>query len=295
MSTDQRRKAWAVRSACTIAAALLCTVSAGTAAASSGSAGSPIPGLPALPAILGLPGLAQPPNFAPPQINPGNGESVGVAQPVIVTFKAPVADHARAESNIHITSSPVVTGHFYWFGDKQVRWRPDQFWPANTDVTVQAGGSTSKYRIGDAFVATADDHTHLITVTRNGQVVRVMKTSMGEPGHDTPNGTYIVGDKHASMIMDSATYGVPSTAPGGYRLEVHYATRIANNGIFVHAAPWSVAEQGYSDVSHGCLNVSDADAEWYFDNVEKGDAVIVANTHGGTLDGHDGLGDWNLP
>ncbi|WP_454194342.1 L,D-transpeptidase [Nocardia sp. Marseille-Q1738] len=232
-------------------------------------------------------------NFAPPSINIADGEVVGVAQPIIITFKEPVTDHATAEKAIKITSSRPAPGHFYWRGDKQVRWRPDEFWPDNTDVQVQAGGTTSSFRIGDAFVATADDDTHTITITRNGEVVKEMPTSMGKPKHETPNGTYIVGEQQRKMIMDSSTYGVPITDPEGYKLEVEYATRISNSGIFVHAAPWSVAQQGVSNASHGCLNVSTEDGKWFFENARRGDPVIVQNTKGGTLSASDGLGDWN--
>lgn len=240
-----------------------------------------------------MPSQPTPPNFAPPAVNPAAGETVGVAQPVIINFKDPVTDHATAERAIRITSSTVVPGHFYWFGNKQVRWRPEQFWPANSDVTVQAGATNSTFRVGDAFVTTADDKTHQITVTRNGDVVRTMPVSMGKRKHETPNGTYIVGEKKRNMVMDSETYGVKHSDPEGYKLDVEYATRIAYNGIFIHAAPWSVAQQGRTDVSHGCLNVSTDNARWYFDNARKGDPVIVKNSAGGTLSPRDGLGDWN--
>ncbi|MFI1915768.1 Ig-like domain-containing protein [Nocardia sp. NPDC020380] len=233
-----------------------------------------------------------PANFAAPNITPGDGDTVGVAMPVIINFKDPVSDHATAEKAIRITSTNKVDGHFYWLSDKQVRWRPEQFWPAGTDVTVSAGGTDVAYHIGDALVATADDATETITVTRNGDVVKTMPTSMGKAGHETPNGTYIISEMNRKMIMDSATYGVPSTAAEGYRLEVEYASRMANNGIFLHAAPWSVAQQGVSDTSHGCLNVSTENAKWYFENAKKGDPVIVKNTNGGTFTG-DGWSDWN--
>ncbi|MBF6178707.1 L,D-transpeptidase catalytic domain [Nocardia otitidiscaviarum] len=234
-----------------------------------------------------------PANFAAPNISPGDGEVVGVAQPIIINFKEPVTDHETAEKAIRITSTNKVSGHFYWFGDKQVRWRPESFWPAGSQITVEAGGTHVAYEIGDEFIATADDSTHEITVTRNGEVVRVMPTSMGKPGHETPNGTYITSERNRKMIMDSSTYGVPVTDPEGYKLEVEYAVRMSNSGIFVHSAPWSVAQQGVSNASHGCLNVSPADAQWFFENVKKGDPVVVVNTNGGTLNPGDGYGDWN--
>src|SRR5690606_4376244 len=232
-------------------------------------------------------------NFAPPNINIADGEVVGVAQPIIITFKEPIEDRAAAERAIKVTSSNEAPGHFYWWSDRQVRWKPFEFWPANTDVFVEAGGTTSAFRTGDAQITTADDATKTITVTRNGEVVKTMPTSLGKPGYETPNGTYIVGERFREMVMDSSTYGVPIDAPEGYKLDVEYATRISNSGIFVHAAPWSVAQQGVSNASHGCLNVSTEDARWFFENIQKGDPVIVQNTAGGTLNARDGLGDWN--
>ncbi|WP_067677578.1 L,D-transpeptidase [Nocardia miyunensis] len=231
-------------------------------------------------------------NFASPSLSPGDGDVVGVAEPIFVNFKAPVTDHAAAEKAIRITSSTPVKGHFYWYGNKQVRWRPENFWPAHDSITVQAGGTSVAYKTGDEVITTADDATHQITITKNGKVIKTMATSMGKKGHETPNGTYYVGEKNRKMIMDSATFGVPSTSPEGYKLEVEYATRLAGNGIFLHAAPWSVAQQGNSDASHGCLNVSTADAAWFFDNAQKGDPVVVKNSTGAASHS-DGMGDWN--
>ncbi|MFE6863481.1 Ig-like domain-containing protein [Nocardia sp. NPDC057668] len=251
----------------------------------------PVPG--DLPTAPGASSPLPPADFTAPNISPGDGEVVGVAQPIIINFKEPVGDRAAAEKAIRITSTNKVDGHFYWRSDSQVRWRPENFWPAGSKVTVKAGGTETAYEIGDEFIATADDATHQIVVTRNGEVVRTMPTSMGKKGHETPNGTYIVSEKNRKMIMDSSTYGVPITAPEGYKLEVEYATRMSNSGIFVHAAPWSVAQQGVSNASHGCLNVSTEDAKWFQENVKKGDPVLVQNTAGGTLSTSDGWGDWN--
>ncbi|WP_378735218.1 L,D-transpeptidase [Nocardia brasiliensis] len=253
----------------------------------------PIPGLGSGSAGSATEPQPQQPNFAPPSINIADGEVVGVAQPIIINFKDPVTDQATAEKFIKITSSKPAPGHFYWRGDKQVRWRPNEFWPDNTDVQVQAGETRSAFKIGDALVSTADDNTHTITITRNGEEVKTMPTSMGKPKHETPNGTYIVGEQLRKMIMDSSTYGVPVTDPEGYKLEVEYATRISNSGIFVHAAPWSVGQQGKSNASHGCLNVSTENAKWFMENTRRGDPVIIVNTKGGTLSASDGLGDWN--
>ena len=43
------------------------------------------------------------------------------------------------------------------------------------------------------------------------------------------------------------------------------------------------------------MNVSVENAAWVFNNMKRGDIVEVKNTQGETLNGVDGLGDWNIP
>ena len=117
---------------------------------------------------------------------------------------------------------------------------------------------------------------------------------MGMPGHETPVGTYTIGDQYDTLMMDSTTYGLALDA-GGYQTDVSYATQMSYSGIYLHAAPWSVWAQGNTDTSHGCLNLSMEDAQWVYDTFKRGDIVTVKNTGGETLNGSDGLGDWNIP
>lgn len=64
-------------------------------------------------------------------------------------------------------------------------------------------------------------------------------------------------------------------APDGYRLTVDYAVRITGRGLYVHSAPWATQAMGMENISHGCISLSPADAEWYFNTVNVGDPVIV--------------------
>jgi len=233
------------------------------------------------------------PPFRPPLFNPTNGAAVGVAKPIIINFAVPIANRSMAEQAIHISSNPPVPGKFYWLTDSQVRWRPLNFWPAGTVVHMDAGGAQSNFRVGDALVATADNATHQMTVTRNGTVVKTIPMSMGMPGHDTPNGTYYVLEKFPDVLMDSATYGVPNTSPQGYKVHVQLAVRFDNSGNFVHSAPWSVADQGKRNVSHGCINISPDNAKWFYDNFGSGDAIVVKNSVG-TYNKPDGADDWQI-
>nr|WP_082981670.1 L,D-transpeptidase [Mycolicibacterium mucogenicum] len=229
--------------------------------------------------------------FDAPSFDPPSGATVGVAKPIVTTFAAPITDRAAAQAAVHISSIPPVPGHFYWTSSTQLRWRPEQFWPAHTTVNVDAGGTKSRFTVGDAFVSTADNATHQLTITRNGAVVNTFPMSMGKAGDETPNGTYYASEKWPMIVMDSSTYGVPITSREGYRLKVYDAVRISNSGIFVHAAPWSLSDQGKRNVSHGCINISPADAKWFIDDVQRGDPVVVKNSVG-TYNQNDGTDDW---
>ncbi|MDZ4236163.1 MAG: L,D-transpeptidase, partial [Dietzia sp.] len=149
-------------------------------------------------------------------------------------------------------------------------------------------------RTGESLVATIDDKPHQMQIHRNGKLEKTFPVSLGKKGFDTKNGTYYVLEKFADMVMDSSTYGVPVDSAEGYKLKVQDAVRIDNSGIFVHSAPWSVASQGNSNVSHGCINLSPANAQWFFDNFGSGDPVVIKNTGGGLYNQPDGASDWQI-
>ncbi len=234
------------------------------------------------------------PPFGPPSIVPKNGSTVGVGQPIIINFPGRVDDAGAAIDAVHVMSTPPVPGKFYWMTPTQLRWRPLSFWPAHTAVTVDAGGTVSSFQTGDTLIATADDATHQLTVTRNGTVEKTIPMSMGmtSGNHQTPNGTYYVQEKMPSVVMDSSTYGVPVNSTYGYKVTVELAVRFDNVGDFVHSAPWSVDDQGKRDVSHGCINISPSNARWFFDNFGPGDPIIVKNSSGGDYKKNDGSADW---
>ncbi|HET9874900.1 MAG TPA: L,D-transpeptidase [Mycobacterium sp.] len=262
----------------------------------------PPPGAPAPPPGVTSTGAAagqnpQPftgtPPFRPPTFNPLNGSMVGVGKPIMINFPGPVEDAGLAEQAVHISSVPPVPGKFYWMTPTQLRWRPLSFWPAHTTVHIDAGGTTSDFRTGDSLVATADDATHQMTVTRNGTLEKTIPMSMGMTagGHQTPNGTYYVLEKFPSVVMDSSTYGVPISSAYGYKVTVTDAVRFDNSGNFVHSAPWSVGDQGKRDVTHGCINISPANARWFYDNFGSGDPIVVKNSVG-SYTKNDGANDW---
>lgn len=250
-----------------------------------------------------------PQNLTMPYVLPNNGEVVGVGQPIAIRFDENISDRVAAQRAITVKTTPPVEGAFYWLNNREVRWRPAEYWKPGTTVDVQVNtygvelgdglygqdNVETHFKIGDEVIAVADDNTKTLTVRRNGEVVKTMPISMGKNSTPTNNGVYIIGDRYEHLVMDSSTYGVPVNSPNGYRTEVDYATQMSYSGIYVHGAPWSVGSQGYSNVSHGCLNVSTANARWFYENTKRGDIVEVRNTVGSLLPGTDGLGDWNIP
>ena len=219
---------------------------------------------------------------------------VGVGQPVAIRFDENIPNRVAAQRAIKITTNPPVEGAFYWLNNRELRWRPEDYWGPGTpvDVSVNIYGVDmgdglfgqedvkTHFTIGDEVIATADDDTKTLTVRRNGEVVKAMPTSMGKNSTPTNNGIYIVGDRFTHIIMDSSTYGVPVNSPNGYRTEVDWATQISYSGIFVHSAPWSVGSTRQHQHSHGCLNVSPSNAMWFYNNTKRGDIVEIVNTVG---------------
>lgn len=255
------------------------------------------------------------PSFFPP---PGKPATVGVGQPIAVIFDKPPADRETAERALKVTATPATEGGWYWWDDRTLHWRPKSYWKAGTKVTVDAKiygvdlgdgmyGETDRslnLTIGPAKIATIDDKTHKMIVTVNGKTVKTFPVSMGRPGavtvkgkkisFKTPSGTYVAQEKYKVKRMNSGSYGLPSNASLGYDEKIPLAVRISNSGIFVHSAPWSVADQGRRNVSHGCVNLSPAAGRWFYDNFSYGDVVTIKNT-GTRLEPTDGFGDWNIP
>jgi lipoprotein-anchoring transpeptidase ErfK/SrfK len=247
----------------------------------------------ARPAGVSMAAANQSSKFTIASVLPRPGEVVGVAHPVVVTFSAPVANRRAAERAIQIKSAAGMTGKFEWLDDAVVQWVPDRFWPAHSTVALSVGPLATDFKTGPAVLGVADISDHTFTVSVDGVGAAplpprpaphhrphwgeegVMLASMGRPEFPTPAGVYTVLSKDRSMVMDSSSVGVPLTDPAGYRVPVDYAVRISHRGLFVHSAPWAVNSLGFENVSHGCISLSPADAEWYFNTVNVGDPVIV--------------------
>jgi lipoprotein-anchoring transpeptidase ErfK/SrfK len=256
------------------------------------------------------------PSFFPP---PGKPATVGVGQPIAVIFDKAPADRKAAEKALKVTTTPQTEGGWFWWDDRTLHYRPHNYWKPGTKVKIDANiygvdlgegmyGETDRslsLTIGPAKVATVDDKTHRMVVTVNGKQVKTFPVSMGRGGNVkgekgknislvTPSGTYVAQEKYKVKRMTSSSYGLPSDASLGYDEKIPLAVRISNSGIFVHSAPWSVADQGRRNVSHGCINLSPSAGLWFYQNFGYGDIVTIKGT-GKSLEPTDGFGDWNIP
>lgn len=240
-------------------------------------------------------------------IGPLDGQTVGVGMPVALYLSAPVQDRAAFESRLNVTATPAVAGAWHWFSDSELHYRPQAYWPPKTKVSVSADLAafddgdgvwavtprSMSFTIGESHISTVDAGTHQMTVTSGGAVVRTVDVSTGRDQYPTDSGIHVVSEKQAKVLMDSATVGIPRSSPDGYYETVNWDVRISNSGEFVHAAPWSVADQGRNNVSHGCVNLSPDDGQWFYDFSRPGDVVKVVGTPK-QLSPTNGLGDWNV-
>jgi len=245
------------------------------------------------------------------EFGPEAGE-YGVGQPVVAKLDQPVKDPAQravVERGLKVDSTPFAQGGWHWVDDKELHYRPKEYWPAHATVRAHSnldgikisdrlwGGPVKELKLttGDRVVAVTDASTHSMTVSRNGQEIKQIPVTTGKPGFDTRNGVKVVLGKEYYVRMRGTTVGIAEGSADSYDLPVYYATRVTWSGEYVHAAPWSVGSQGYANVSHGCTGMSTANAEWFFDNIRQGDVVQVVNSNGDTMETFgNGFGDWNL-
>ncbi len=251
-----------------------------------------------------------PETLSTPSIGPLDGQTVGVGMPIRVFFDDPVADKAAVERHLLVTSSTPTDGVWSWLNDAEVHFRPSTYWPENIEVTLDADlygvnfgegvwgekNRTVSFSIGERHVSIADAAAHTLDVYDGDQLVQSFPMSAGGPEFPSRNGPHVVTELNRERVMDSSTYGVPVDSPNGYRTHVEFAVRLNNNGEFVHAAPWSVAQQGNANVSHGCINLSTDRAAWFFNFSQPGDVVEITNSIGPTLSAADGdIYDWAIP
>lgn len=250
--------------------------------------------------------MAQPNNQVRVSSFLGDGNVVGVAMPLILRFDRNVPEDHRADvqRRLSVQTEPAQEGVWYWVSPTEVQFRPREFWQAGTKLfyKAQTGGLpmgdgwygrndlTIDAEVGSALVMTVDNATKKMTVTKDGQTIKEIPVSLGKPKTPSSSGTMIVMEKLKETVFDTFEELGPEE---GYRTDIEYAQRLTWGGEFIHAAPWSVADQGVRNVSHGCVNMSMANAEWLFNQTKLGDPVTVKGTEVQLANGN-GWTVWNL-
>jgi lipoprotein-anchoring transpeptidase ErfK/SrfK len=238
------------------------------------------------------------------QIYEGYDQTYGVGMPIMLLFSQPITNRAAVERSLEVTTSKPIIGAWYWDGNEKLYFRPRDYWPANTTVSFDghlngvegapgvygAADLTQTFDIGQSLIAVASTTTHYTHIYLNGHLEYTWPISTGRPSLPTPDGTYLSVQKNNPVRMIGG--GAPGSA-GYYNELVYWAVRFTFSGDYYHTAPWSVVDQGTTNVSHGCVNLPPEDAEIYYNMSVPGDPITITNsTAAGQWD--DGWTPWFL-
>jgi lipoprotein-anchoring transpeptidase ErfK/SrfK len=221
-------------------------------------------------------------------LNVGDGKTYGVGMPIGITFDRDVVDKANVQKALTVTTSVPTEGAWAWLDDRTVHWRPKAYWAPNTQVTLTAklyGTSfgagkygaedrTANFTIGRSQIVQGNTQTHRLVVIRDGVQIADYPASYGlesDPGRVTNSGTHLVMSKSDTYSMSNPKYNYENVV-------VPWAVRISNNGEFIHGYAPSIPNQGKANVSHGCANLSPANAKIYFDSAMTGDPVEITGS-----------------
>nr|WP_237405379.1 Ig-like domain-containing protein [Streptomyces sp. SN-593] len=252
---------------------------------------------------------------------PEDGSTVGVGMPVSINFSKAISsgDRAAVQRGITVQSSSgqQVVGH--WFSSTRLDLRPESYWKAGSHVslTLDLAGvegapgvygtqhKTVGFDVGRSQVSTVDAATHMMTVVRDGKVIRTLPISAGGDGHTTYDGQMVIEEKDETTRMNGATVGfTDDDGKGEYDIpDVPHAMRLSDSGTFIHGNYWADKSVfGTANTSHGCIGLSDVkggkddttDAAWFYNNSLLGDVVVVKNSPDKTIQPSNGLNGWNM-
>ncbi|MCP2340780.1 L,D-transpeptidase [Actinomadura rupiterrae] len=241
-----------------------------------------------------------------------SGEKVGVGMPIFVRFNRAVtgkAAKAAVERTLTVTPEKPVEGAWRWIGDSQAVYRTRTYWAPHQTVKIDARlagvdagngvygakDSAATMQVGAEQITKGDISEHEMTVYRDGRKVRRIPFSAGNGTtreYTTTSGAHLLMERESHVTMVSP--GRKPGDPGYYKTDVDWAVRFSNSGEYTHSAPWNVGIQGSANTSHGCLNLSPANARWYYDHAQRGD---VLNLTGSTrkVEWDNGWSFWQMP
>ena len=236
----------------------------------------------------------------------GDGSTWGVGMPVIAYLSAKITD-ARAFAAATTATVNGAPAEGAWYFEKsaiysgyplEAHYRTQGYWPAHAkihlDLPLQGKSAgpglvfdnslTLDMSTGPANISKIDGRTERMVVTSDGKQVFSFPVSLGKASTPTFGGVKVVMEKDRVQRM---------TGPG-YDLKVPWSVRITNSGEFVHAASWNGGNIGQRSTSHGCTNLTSAEAKKFYSFAQIGDVTVYTHTGGPTMPSWDGYGDWNL-
>ncbi|NKQ27208.1 L,D-transpeptidase [Streptomyces galbus] len=250
---------------------------------------------------------------------PENGSTVGVGMPVSINFNKQITNKAAVQKGITVTSSSGQEVVCHWFSTQRMDCRPQDYWQANSTVTLKlaldgvegASGvygvqqKTVTFHIARNQISYVDAKTKQMKVTQDGKVVKTIPISAGSPDNKTYEGIMVMSEKFKETRMNGATVGfTDDDGKGEYDIkDVPHAIRLTNSGTFVHGNYWGAKSIfGSVNTSHGCVGLSDTKGAndkgtpgyWFFTHSMVGDVVVVQNTGDKTVAPDNGLNGWNL-
>ncbi|RBM11709.1 Ig-like domain-containing protein [Streptomyces sp. PT12] len=250
---------------------------------------------------------------------PEDGATVGVGMPVSLNFDKPITDRAAIEAAVEVNASSgqEVVGH--WFSDTRLDLRPQDYWRANTEVSVSLGfdgleGSdgvvgwqdrTFSFTVGRSQISTVDAESHQMEVVRDGETLRTIPISSGSEENPTYNGAMVISEMLVETRMNGATVGfTDDDGEGEYDIpDVPHAMRLSTSGTFIHGNYWAADSVfGSTNTSHGCIGLNDTqgaddpdtDGAWFFEESLLGDVVTVINSPDREIQPDNGLNGWNM-
>ncbi|WP_079032414.1 L,D-transpeptidase [Streptomyces specialis] len=243
-----------------------------------------------------------------------DGDTVGVGMILSLTFDTPIEETSAVRDAVRVTTEPEVDVRGHWFGDQRLDFRPEEYWPAGTEVTVRfrtrgvegAPGvygtlyEEVRFTVGRSQVSTVDAEDKTMRVVRDGETVKTFPVTTGAEATPTWNGRMVISEKHLETRMDGATVGFD----GEYDIpDVPHAMRLSTSGTFIHGNYWAGASVfGERNVSHGCVGLRDTrgagdsstPAAWFYENSMIGDVVEVVHSDDDVIAPDNGLSGWNM-
>jgi len=212
---------------------------------------------------------------------PSNAQDhYGIGIPLVVTFDRSIKDKAAVERALVVTSDKEIgEGGWFWADSTKVVFRPRLYWPGHATITL-TGDLTGiegaegwwgekierTFKTGDPVSLKVNLRKHEMQYLKGGVVEETFPISGGKSGWETPSGTMLITTHESPRrLINPGDPNDPNSE--SWNVEVTYAMRTTQGGVFIHDATWNY-NLGSANTSHGCINMSLADAGKIFRNTD---------------------------